>query len=97
MTRQVVDWPVADRTWAFRRLPAMGTAASGPVMSAGSPRNVIVAKRTRAPFAAHGESLPIGRQHRSVDRPDSKPLRACLYVSLSRGNERGIVRDREGT
>ena len=60
-------------------------------MSCRSPRNVIVAKGERAPFARHCESLPIGREYRPVDTPDS--VRACLYVSLSRGKER----DREGT
>ena len=35
-------------------------------MSCSSPRNVIVAKREQAPFAPHYESLPIGREYRSV-------------------------------
>ena len=35
-------------------------------MSAGWPRNVILAKQERPPFAAHYESLPIGREFRSV-------------------------------
>ena len=35
-------------------------------MSAGWPRNVILAKRERPPFAAHYESPPIGREFRSV-------------------------------
>ena len=35
-------------------------------MSTRWPRNVIVARRTRAPFAAHWESLAIGRQYWSV-------------------------------
>ena len=54
----------------FRRAAwQAGSAASGSVMSRCSPRNVIVAKRTRAPFAAHEESLPIGREYRSVGTP----------------------------
>jgi hypothetical protein len=43
-----------------------------------SPSNVIVAKGERAPFAAHCESLPIGREYRSVDRPHE----LCPSVSL---------------
>ena len=35
-------------------------------MSCCSPRNVIVAKRERAPFAVHFEGLPIGPEDRSV-------------------------------
>jgi hypothetical protein len=31
-----------------------------------SPRNVILTKRERAPFATHQESLPIGPEYRSV-------------------------------
>ena len=34
-----------------------------------SPRNVIVVKGEQAPFAAHCESLPIGREYRFVDTP----------------------------
>jgi hypothetical protein len=45
---------------------ATSTAASGSKMSCRSPRNVIVVKGERAPFAAHYESLPIGREYRSV-------------------------------
>ena len=37
-------------------------------MTCCSPTNVIVAKGERAPFAAHCESLPIGREYRSVVR-----------------------------
>ena len=39
---------------------------------------MIVAKGKRAPFAAHCESLPIGREYRSVDRPH----KLCPSVSL---------------
>jgi hypothetical protein len=46
----VPGWPKG--TSAFRRLHATGTAASGSVMSCRSPKNVIVAKRERAPLAA---------------------------------------------
>jgi hypothetical protein len=35
-------------------------------MTCRSPRNVILAKRERAPFAAHYESLQIGLWYRSV-------------------------------
>jgi hypothetical protein len=52
----------------------------------------------RAPFAAHCESLPIGREYRSVDRPHE----LCPSVSLrvftvregegSSGNLRGSQR-----
>jgi hypothetical protein len=47
-------------------------------MSCCSPRNVIVAKGERAPFAAHCESLPIGREYRFVDTPYG----LCRSVSL---------------
>ena len=43
-----------------------GTAASGPVMSCRLPRNVIIANVEQAPFAAHYESLPIGRKYGCV-------------------------------
>jgi hypothetical protein len=36
------------------------------MVSRWSPRNVIVAKVEGVPFAAHYESLPIRREHRSV-------------------------------
>ena len=35
-------------------------------MSCRSPRNVIVVNREQAPFAPRCESLPIGREYRSV-------------------------------
>ena len=35
-------------------------------MSSCSPRNVIIANVGHTPFAAQGESLPIGRGYRSV-------------------------------
>lgn len=38
-------------------------------MSCCPPRNVILAKEERAPFAEHYESLPIGPGYRSVDMP----------------------------
>jgi hypothetical protein len=47
-------------------------------MSCRSPRNVIVTKRERAPFAAHCESLPIGLEYRFVDTPHG----LCPSVSL---------------
>ena len=83
--RQVVGRLLADGTSAFRRLSATGTAAAGPVMSARSPRNVIVAKMTRAPFTADGESLPIGREYRSV-----VTLRLCSGVTLRELIEREL-------
>ena len=90
----VVDWLVANRTSAFRRLPEASTAISGPVMSAGSPRNVILAKRTRAPSAAHGESQPIGRG--PVRRRASTGLPERVFTCLYREGRRGIVREPEG-
>ena len=69
MTRKVVDRLLADRNTeksAHHRLPGSKHSASGSVMSSCSPRNVIVAKEERAPFAAHFESLRIGREDRSV-------------------------------
>ena len=57
--------------WRFVVCPATRLAASGSIMSCCSPRNVIVAKVERVPFAAHCESLPIGREYRFVDRPNS--------------------------
>ena len=76
---------------AFRRLAATSIAASGPMMSACWPRNVIVAKREpNSAIVSCCESLPIGHEYRSVAL---RPVRACLYVSLPRGKGR----DREGT
>ena len=72
VTRQVVDRLLADRTFAFRRLPGNSTAA-GLVMSFWSPRNVIVAKGERALFAAHCESLPMGVSTDLWTRPNSVP------------------------
>ncbi len=46
-------------------------------MSACSPRNVIVAKGTRA-IGSHCESLPIGDEYRFADGP----AKACPGVSL---------------
>ena len=43
-----------------------GTAASGLVMSARWPRNVIVVNKERAPSSPPCESLPVGREYRSV-------------------------------
>jgi hypothetical protein len=78
-----------DRTSAFRRLPAICTAASGSVVSYCSPMNVIVAK-------VGNERHYIARARRSDVSTGPWPLSdsvpACLYVSLSRGKER----DREG-
>ena len=71
--------------------PGTSVAASGPMMSARWPSNVIVVNGERAPFAARYESLAIGPEYRFVATPDS--VRACPYVTLSRGKER----DREGT
>ncbi len=57
--------------------PATGTVASGPVMSARSPKSVIIDEVERAPFVAQDESLPIGRECRSV-----ATLGLCSGVSL---------------
>jgi hypothetical protein len=46
-------------------------------MSAGWPRNVIVAKKDAAPLASGCENPPIGDEHRSVDK-----LRLTSGVSL---------------
>ena len=46
-------------------------------MSAGWPRNVIVAKKDAAPLASGCENPPIGDEHRSVDK-----LRLTSCVSL---------------
>ena len=65
----------------------------GSKVTCRSPRNVILAERERAPFAAHYESLPIGPGYRFANGPAKSLPRACLYVSLPREKER----DREGT
>jgi hypothetical protein len=57
-------------------------------MSCRSPTNVILAERERAPFPAHCESLPIGREYRFVNT-----AQLCSGVTLSRGR----WKDREGT
>ena len=49
-------------------------------MTCRSPRTVILAKRERAPFAAHYESLPIGPGYGSDE--------GLLTVTLLRGNGR---------
>ena len=46
-------------------------------MSCCSPRNVIIANVDQAAFAAHGESLPIGRGYRPI-----ATLQLRLGVSL---------------
>jgi hypothetical protein len=53
-------------TAAKHDVPAKGTAATGSKMSWHSPRNVIFAKRERAPFASHLERLLAGPEYRSV-------------------------------
>jgi hypothetical protein len=68
VTRQVVDWLLADRTLAIGRPPATGNAALGSDMSCCSPRNVTVATGERALFPARCESLPIGREDGSMYR-----------------------------
>ena len=52
-------------------------------MTCRSPRNVILAKRERAPFAAQYESLPIGPEYPSVDTSQ-----LCSGVSLRVFTER---------
>ena len=49
-------------------------------MSAGWPRNVIVAKREAAPLASRCETLPIGNEYRFVNGPAELPERVftCL-------------------
>ena len=77
--------------------PARSTAAPGSKMTCRSPGYVILAKRKRAPFAAHDESLPIGRGYRSVDRPNQRRPTGSLRVFTVReggggGNVRGSQR-----
>ena len=53
-----------------------------------SPRNVIVAKRERAPFAAHCESQPIrGLDHRSANVPYGFCPSVSLRVFIEREGE----------
>jgi hypothetical protein len=66
VTRQVVDWLLRTEHW--RSVVRRGNAVSGSEMSCCSPRNVIVATGERALFAARCESLPIGREDRSICR-----------------------------
>jgi hypothetical protein len=64
----------------------------GSKMTCRSPRNVILAERERAPFAAHYESLPIGPGYRLVDTLQglSERVFTCLYVPLPCGNRRNF-------
>jgi hypothetical protein len=64
-----------------------GSERISPIRTASTPRGcarmaakaaVIAAKGKRAPFARHCESLPIGREYRSVDRPH----KLCSSVTL---------------
>ena len=57
-------------------------------MTCRSPRNVILAKRERAPFAVHYKSLPIGPGYRSVVTPQ---LRSGVTLRVF------IVREAEGS
>jgi hypothetical protein len=56
-------------------------------MSCCSPRNVIVVKGERAPFAAQCESLPIGREHRFVGTPHRLSSSVSLRVFTVREGE----------
>ena len=49
--------------------PGTSVAASGPMMSARWPSNVIVVNRERAPFAARYESLAVRPEYRFVATP----------------------------
>ena len=82
---------VIDSLMAFRRLLANKHPRSGPVMTARSPRSVIVAKRSERHSLHIPRALPDAV--RTSPSPLSDSVRACLYVSLSRGKER----DRDGT
>ena len=59
-------------------------AAAGSKMTCRSPRNVIHAKRERAPFAAHYESLPIGPAYRSANGRDQGRSGVSLRVFIER-------------
>ena len=55
-------------------------------MSCRSPRNVIVVIKPQGRFARRGQSLAIGREHRSVDRPHER-LSVSLRVFTEREGE----------
>jgi hypothetical protein len=63
-------------------------------MTCRSPRNVILAERERAPFAAHYESLPIGPGY--TDWWTRSKLSARVFTCLYRAGTGGIVREPEG-
>ena len=67
--------------------PGKSIAASGPMMSAGWPRNVIVAKRDAAPLAPRYESLPIGEEYRFVNVPAKSDPSVSLRVFTERQGE----------
>ncbi len=74
---------------------ATSIAASGPMMSAGWPRNVIIANRHAAPLAPRCENLPIGDEYRFVNGP-AKSLPGRVFTCLYREGRGGIMRESEG-
>ena len=79
---------LGDRTTlAFVAGPATGSLAPGSKMSCRSPRNVILAKWERAPFATNYKRLPIGPGYRSVGRSDRGPSTVSLRVFTVREGE----------
>ena len=64
-------------------------------MSCARRGNVIVANRERALSAPPCESLPIGCEYRSVDRPHERPTER-VFTCLYRAGRRGMVREPEG-
>ena len=64
-------------------------------MSWRSPRNVVVVIKPPGRFALPCQSLPIGREYRSIDRPHER-LSERVFTCLYRAGRRGIVREPEG-
>jgi hypothetical protein len=73
--------------WHFSHLPGARIAASGPIVSCCSPRNVIVDQVERVPLAARWERLPIGREYRFVGT--SQPSSGVTLRDLIERKEEG--------
>jgi hypothetical protein len=88
-------WLLADRTWAFRRLPGNKHRRFrvGDVLLLTEERDR--RQGERAPFAAQCESLPIEREYRSVAKPHER-LSERVFTCLYREGRRGVVREPEG-
>ena len=67
--------------------PRQAAAASGPMMSARSPKNVIVVIRETERFARRCESLPPESDDRSLKRPDSSLYGVTLRDLIEREGE----------